>query len=428
MRHIIYIFFVILFSSSFIFSQDTINVMHYNLLNYGLPVYGCDNANNNPDDKDLYLNTIIDYFNPDIFTVNELRSESYDTTYANRILDNVLNENGPEIYQRANITNLAQSHIINMLYYNSNKLQLYSQDANAAYRDINIYTLYYKAADLSELADTTFITCFVVHLKSSQGSDNEAIRADMTEKIMQYISENQITENVLLMGDFNVYSPQEEGFQNLINPDDQNIKFYDPIDEIGEWHNNSDYAHVHTQSTHTEYNGCAASGGMDDRFDMILFNQSILNDLDGLSYIDGSYQALGNDGTCFNESLLECGNSNLSSDLKNALYSMSDHLPILLQLYTEEQTGSSVRENFANGIDFTFNNPATDNIQLKVNDSEINYYSVEIISIIGQVVYSSTDFKNELSIPVQSFKNGLYILKISDIQGNVNSKKLIIEN
>ena len=90
----IYLLFLILIIFGYTndyYAQDTVTVLHYNLLNYGLPVYGCDNNNNNPDDKDAYLRSITAYLRPDIFSVNEMRVESYDSTPVDRILDNVLN-------------------------------------------------------------------------------------------------------------------------------------------------------------------------------------------------------------------------------------------------------------------------------------------------------------------------------------------------
>ena len=41
-----------------LYAQDTLTIIHYNLLNYGLSAYGCNNTNNNPDDKDSYLRII----------------------------------------------------------------------------------------------------------------------------------------------------------------------------------------------------------------------------------------------------------------------------------------------------------------------------------------------------------------------------------
>lgn len=409
-------------------AQDTLTVMHYNLLNYGLPVYGCDGINNDPDDKDSYLRTILMDLNPDIFTVNELRTESYDSSPADRILDNVLNIHFNSTYLRANITNLAGSHIINMLYYNSNMFTLYAHDVIPAYRDINVYKLYYNSLSLSSGQDTAFLTCIVTHLKSSTGSDNEATRAQMTAAIMEYIESNNMNGNVLMMGDFNIYSDQEQAFQNLINPGNQEIKFYDPIEQAGNWHNNADYANVHTQSTHVTYNDCASTGGMDDRFDFILIDKSLKDNLSHFTYVTESYVALGNDGTCFNEALLSCENSDLSNDLVDALYYMSDHLPIILKLSTDLSPSPVITKIINQGFMFKFRNPVKENLRLKLNPDLQGHYNIQLLNLYGDIILNICTYENNNIISVSNIDEGLYILKVADPLGRVESKKLVITN
>ena len=57
--------------------------------------------------------------------------------------------------------------------------------------------------------------------------------------------------------------------------DNNGGRLFDPIDRIGNWHNNSSFSDVHTQSPRTAQFGGGASGGMDDRFDFILFSKCI---------------------------------------------------------------------------------------------------------------------------------------------------------
>ncbi|NOZ47514.1 MAG: T9SS type A sorting domain-containing protein [Chlorobi bacterium] len=420
-------FFSILFfiTIKFIFAQDTITVLQYNLLNYGIPVYGCDNSNNSPENKDSYLRTITSYVRPDVFTVNEMRVESYDTTAVDRILENVLNIHFNPAYKRANITNLAGSHIINMLYYNTEKFTLYSQDVIPAYRDINVYKLFYKSDDLQENNDTLFLTCIVTHLKSSQGADNEAIRAEMTSSIMNYIEENNLFDNVLLMGDFNIYTDQEEAFQNLINPANEEITFYDPIEQIGNWHNNDAFAAYHTQSTHTTYNNCASSGGMDDRFDYILMNKSVKNNLFNLVYKTDSYKAIGNDGSCFNESLLSCENVDLSSELKTALYNMSDHLPITLKLTTDKSPALFSRIMPRTGLNVEIKNLNFHEFELQLVNAAQGLNTIQIYSSLGKLIYVQKTDKSRVTISLNN-ETGIYFMKVVDARQRINIEKLVI--
>ena len=408
------------------YAQDTIAVFHYNLLNYGLPVYGCDNYNNNPDDKDAYLRTITEYMQPDILTVNEMRIESDDTTPVDRILDNVLNIHFNPPYNRANITNLSSSYIINMLYYNTNKFTLYAQDVIPALRDINIYHLYYNSIDLEETNDTAYIHCIVTHLKSSTGDDNEAIRAEMTNSIMEYLGASNLGGNVLILGDFNVYSDQEQAFQNLVNSTNEEIQFYDPIESIGSWHDNTNYKNVHTQSTHISYNNCAAIGGMDDRFDFILMDKKIKNNENHYGYVNDSYTALGNDGTCFNESLLACENNDLSNELHNALYKMSDHLPIVLKLSIDQSPAVKAFEYYKREIVMYYKNPVKESLYLEIINKSRGSYKVQILSILGGLVLDYDAFYQINNIQVNHLHEGLYILHVIDPKGNSETRKIVI--
>ena len=112
------------------------------------------------------------------------------------------------------------------------------------------------------------------------------------------------------------------------------IQFYDPKDKAGSWNNNSNYADLHTQSTRssTSEGGCFSTGGLDDRFDFILCGKEILDNKRGISYIEDSYKAIGNDAQHFNKKtlLLQIINQ-FPINVINALYDMSDHLPVQIK-------------------------------------------------------------------------------------------------
>ena len=117
MRKLYIIIFTILSLS--LYSQDTLQVMQYNLLNYGNYTSYCPSSSNNVNTKNVHLKTIINYVKPDIFTVNEL---SNNTSYHQMILDQVLNSDGETKYRKAVSFNSAESYLVNMLYYNNRKL------------------------------------------------------------------------------------------------------------------------------------------------------------------------------------------------------------------------------------------------------------------------------------------------------------------
>lgn len=398
-----------------IYAQDTITFMQYNLLMYGNNFGGCTSSNNNINDKNQYLHTIVEYVKPDILTVNELYKDPF---YSNFLLNGALNINGISYFQMGEPTNVSNSYTINQIFYNSDKLVLYTQGAiSTSYRDITIYRLYYNTPDLKYTKDTVYINCCVTHLKAGQGYEDE--RANETQKLMDYLNNTNATGNYLFMGDFNFYTSAEPGFQNLVNYYNEDVRFYDPVNKMGSWNNNSYYASVHTQSTHTS-GDCPSGGGMDDRFDFILVSDEILSGADKAKYVQNSYRAVGQDGKHFNKSLLDSPtNTSVPNDVLHALYNMSDHLPVTLKL----AVGNNVGINAFYNNDFTvrFPNPVKDNVRLTIENAKSGYYDVNIFNTLGMIVYSGKVEVNGIttcSIPTVGFKSGLYILRISDKNGS----------
>ena len=237
---------------SAVYAQDTLNVMQYNLLNFGSFTNYCTLQNNDPDDKVLWLKTLIDYTLPDILAVNEISPNTY---YHYMLLDEVLNASGRDYFEMAGTTNYNNSNIVNMLYYNGSKVGLESQDAIVtAIRDINVYKLYYKQDGLVKSRENIYLYCIVAHLKAGSTSNDMTIRAEMTADIMDYIVAQQITEPCLMLGDFNLQNSGEQAWINLTQNPVAEYNFSDPVGLVGNWHNNGYYSDVHSQSTHTTSN------------------------------------------------------------------------------------------------------------------------------------------------------------------------------
>ncbi|MCD4773916.1 MAG: T9SS type A sorting domain-containing protein [Bacteroidales bacterium] len=419
---------VLLLISFSLSAQDTLIMMHYNLLNYGNDYGGCDQSTNYLGDKDEYLKTIIPYINPDILTVNEIDCSS---TIADRLLDNTLNVNGISHFQRAEQTCYSTPWIGNMLYYNSTKLGLHSQDVvTTNIRDINLYKLYYNSSDLPVTNDTAFIICICTHLKAGSYPENLVERADETSRLMNYLDDIGIADNYIFSGDFNTRSSSEESFQNLVNHSNPDIRFYDPINQLGTWHDNSSYKNIHTQSTHTSTNGCPSSGGLDDRYDFILISDNIKTGIDNVEYLDDSYQAIGQDGEHFNGALNSSpANTSVPADVLEALYRMSDHLPIVINLKVDKTLSIEEiqKDNFA---DISFTNPVNRNLSFSIKfKTKPENFKVEVISLLGKQIYSQNfntsgiNFKNTISL--NNLKKGFYFLRISDGNRRCLVKKFV---
>ena len=137
-------------------AQDTIKMMQYNLLYYGNYPEWCTETDNDMNNKADYIATIIDHVKPDIFTVNEMDGSNY---AAGHLLGNALNIDGTTYYS---MSYPGSDYLINMMYYNSNKLELTDHYVvGTEVRDIDIYVM-----RSLQTADPVDFNVAVAHLKA----------------------------------------------------------------------------------------------------------------------------------------------------------------------------------------------------------------------------------------------------------------------
>ncbi|MGD1843990.1 MAG: T9SS type A sorting domain-containing protein [Salibacteraceae bacterium] len=372
------------------FGQDTLRVMHYNLLNYGNFTSSCTSTNNALADKDVHLTTICNYVKPDILTVNEMGDNN---VYGNRILANVLNTGSKTSYEKGDFTNNGFSSIVNHIFYDSDKLTLARQEfvdkdlSNSnIVRVLDIYTLYYNDPNLATTLDTTFLHVVVVHLKAGSSNSDRVDRDASTEALMAHLDAKDLRGNYILCGDFNARSSTEDGMQNLLTHPNEQFRFLDPINQLGSWNNSSAFAQYHTQSTRTS-GGCFSGGGMDDRFDLILANSHVINDSANISIVPGSYDALGQDGNRFNGTINSPSNASVPVGVANALFEMSDHLPVIVDLkFSGLVTGDA--ELDAQGTSVVFTNPVMDDWNLQIANFKGTVATLELFTLTGQRVFT----------------------------------------
>lgn len=392
MKYFIALFFLL--SSLFITAQDTLTVMAYNILNY--PASSASKADT--------LKPIIKHVQPDIFLITELTSYSG----VGLILNDALNVDGVSHYQSATYFNGPDTD--NMLFYNSNKLELYSQhEITTALRNISEYVLFYKSSGLGPGDDTIFIHCYMAHLKASQGWSNEQERNQEAVVFKNYLDNKAATlENVLFAGDMNIYGDYEAAYNTILNGGSVNL--YDPINAPGLWHANSFFANVHTQSprTATLPDG-GSNGGMDDRFDWIFVSDDVRSGHNYLKYIPNSYLALGNDGNHYNKSILDAPtNTSVPYNVLEALYYMSDHLPVVMK--TEIGYNVSIKEvantpwkgYYANQY-FHF---SSKNVEEKL--------TIEVYDLLGKLIQTAQfNNQNQFQLAINENIKGVFILKIT---------------
>ncbi len=395
-------------------------------MNYGVPYNLCDESNNNISLKDQYIREIFAYTQPDLLAVVEM-IEGIDNV--KRLLDSAVNAAGPRIFAKAGITNFSNSEIINMLYYDPVKFTLKSQDAIiTGLRDINIYNLFLNSTDLSLTQDTVFLTVIIAHLKAGSGQSNETERAQMVLSLMNYLNAQNKQGNIILSGDFNLYTSNEQAFQTLLNYSNQDIRFYDPIDSPGDWNSNINFAGIHTQSTHLGSNGCASGGGMDDRFDFILTSSSLMQGSDRMKNITSSYRALGQDGLHFNNSVNDMPeNTSVPPVVLEALYSNSDHLPVIMDIRTEKVL--AINETLTDPFEIKVTNPAKGNIQMSLGRPPASL-TIECVDFVSHQVMSTLvepQPASEITIPASGLKTGMYLLRFTSKTGLSTVKKVIIQ-
>lgn len=400
-------------------AQDNIQLMQYNLLFYGNTSSYCTSINNNTQDKNERFKTVFQYVKPDILTVNEMAENPI---FHDSLLKEALNVDGITKYKRATLSSAAQGDLlVNMLYYNSEKLTLYKHDAiSTTYRATDVYTLFYNVFDLAETNDTLFITSIVTHLKAGNTSTDANTRASQTAQIMSYIQSHNIGPNYVFSGDFNIYTSNEVSYQNLIKDYSGTSYLYDPIDAPGDWNNNVAYKAVHTQSSHSSSNGCASNGGLDDRFDFILASEALINGSNQMQLLKDSYTALGNDALHYNTSILAPPvNATVPLDVINGLYYGSDHLPVLAQIeVAQSYLGIEEATYFAQ---VKFQNPVKQIVVLDILFKNASSFETSIYDLMGrQLVHISSGEKSiehHLSIDVNNLKSGIYFLSLKTENG-----------
>ena len=324
MRHT-FIFLSLLFFSISCFSQNTIKTMFYNVLEF---------PELNPNRISLLQDILQDY-SPDIFMVCELQSQEG----ADVILNVGLNSDGNSNYSAAPYfeNQSGGGDLQQALFYRNDMFVLENTEIiNTPVRDINKYTLLLNTE--SQDTNPIRIYAYVTHLKSSQGSANQQLRLSMVEAFVNDTQQLEDDAFVLFAGDFNIYTSTEPAYLEILDQTNS-VAMEDPIDTPGAWNNNEDFRAVHTQSTRTSSSGFGggAGGGLDDRFDFIMVSQNMMTN-PNLQYKTDSYKAYGNNGNCYNNNIndINCGGV-YNQIIRDALYNMSDHLPVVMELETDQE-------------------------------------------------------------------------------------------
>ncbi len=431
MKRKIHLIIILLWTILSVNAQDTLTVMQYNLLYYGNYNSGfadCYETNNNTQRKDECIRTLVDYVKPDIFTVCEFGATA---ALQNDFLRHNLNINGADYWKSDNIINYASSTIINHIFYDSRKMGLKKHVAlDTKPRDTDFYELYMKTPSLAT-GDTIKLICIVAHLKAGQGY--EASRRAQIQTAMDYLNQHYPHDNALIMGDFNLYSANENGYRLLTqtynNPD---VCFVDPVGTagIGAWTNNNQFAAYHTQSTRSYSEECFSNSGLDDRFDFILMADEIKFSYNHLRYVQGSYHAVGNDGRHFNQSVNQGNNTSVPAEVAEALFDSSDHLPVTMKIAVDAHLG--VNDNEIERLEAHIApNPASDRAVVSFFNPSQGEVQFELYSLQGQLLQREAavmgEGEQQYELALQDITKGFYLLRIKHEGGICQALKLIVQ-
>jgi len=289
------------------FSQDTISIMTYNLLFYNIL----------PNPRDTNFRKVMLATDPDIIVANEVTLEMH----AQNFLNNVLNYYTPGKYLMG--TFVLGPDANNVCYYKANKFTfILNYPLQTVGRNINMFLLNHAQTNRQ-------LIIFGVHLKAGSTTANQQQRVQEVAVLRQYTNSLPNGTDFIVLGDFNVYSSTEVAYQNLLaeTPGTEG-HFIDAITMVGTF-NQYQYRFFHTQSTRTRaLPDGGSTGGLDDRFDMILFSKAVSLP-GGIVYLDSSMVQYGNDGNHYNDSINRRPNTAVPDSIADALHYGSDHLPVI---------------------------------------------------------------------------------------------------
>ena len=385
---------------------DTCKFMTYNVLNF-------DNTGN---DKEQYLFEVVDSMHPDILIVQELIELSGAISFFDSVVYKV-------------DTNYAMGTFINSfdtdngIYYRKDKFAFITNTPiTTELRDINEF-------QLKHIASGEEIYFYSLHLKASSGGTNADQRKREVDSLRKVTDLLPDTTNFLIVGDFNIYDSNEDAYIALLDQDNSGYVL-DPLDGLltTNW-NNSSNAPYHTQSTRIESFGGGSTGGLDDRFDMMLHSQAI-EDMGGMTMVAGTYHAIGNDGAHFDDAMNDLPNAVVSASLANALYMSSDHIPLVANYVFEyvADTSGNVDTNVAvieqKVPQFrVYPNPANEFVTIQSDQiiSDLAIYAAD-----GKMIFNEAIQSKSATINTNTFPKGIYV---AVMQTNaINYRRVFVKN
>jgi endonuclease/exonuclease/phosphatase family metal-dependent hydrolase len=388
--------------------------MAYNLLNYP----GSDSAVRN-----TYYRTIVRNTAPDILVTEEMTSAGA----MNGFLEGVMNTGIAPVYSSGTFIDGPDTD--NAIFYKTAIFTFISNTPiHTALRDISEFKLVHTL-----FRDTVRI--YAVHLKASSGSSNEVLRAAEVDSLRKFTNSLPAGSYFMVVGDFNIYTADESAYTKLLNQTPPNGAFNDPLTMPGIW-NQAQYAPYHTQSPRVRQFGGGATGGMDDRFDLILYSNAVKDTNKSVTYISGSLTPYGNDGNHFNDSINKRPNTAVADSIADALHYASDHLPVfatfrfrnnpltVTNLSYISPDGYFLYQNYPNPFNpetkIEFNIPSSSKVSLKIYNS----LGKEISELVNERLNSGS---YSVTFNAGGYNSGIYFYKLTAGSFSKTRKMILVK-
>ena len=149
-----------------------------------------------------------------------------------------------------------------------------------------------------------------------------------------------------------------------------------------------------------------------------------------LRYVSSSYHAVGNDGRHFNQSVNQGYNYAVPTDVADALFDASDHLPVTMKIAVDTKLGvndfdlpqyaASIAPNPTSGMaNIHFQNPTEGLVRF------------EVVSLQGQRIVSQSAFfdsdEHDFSLGLDDVAPGFYLLRLANERQTLATLKLIVK-
>ena len=297
--------------------------------------------------------TVMSAMDPDVIIVQELLSGSA----ADSFLTNVLNLVQPGQWTRGPFIQSTPS-TQSCVFWKTAKVNVTNSVAlnEGGPRDVLLCIV----KPLGYLTNPGWFRLYSIHLKAGNTTPDSTTRKLECTNLRTAI--NNLTSqgpNFMVGGDTNFYLGYEPGYialtQSLTGTNGNNGRCFDPLGAqmAGQnWNTNPTFAAYDTQCpclncpsyTNLSFSG----GGMDDRFD-IAFTSYSLADNQGVDRVD--YYAFGQDGLHFNSDINgPPTNAAVGQTVADALWSSSDHLPVVTVLQLASRVVAASKIAFGNAI------------------------------------------------------------------------------